>query len=296
MNLSDYQGYEEKKEHSTGAFPYNTYLCTIPLDFPSVPLHWHEDVELIVIKKGQGSVTVDLQTCAVRAGDLILVMPGHLHAIDGSEGCTMEYENILFRPSLLSAGKQDLCSAMFLDPLFGGQTEPETVCITPALSWYQEIWNLILEINRLCDRRPTGYQLAVKGCLFQFFFLLAGHLVGNGGQGRKPKVLGQIKKIVQYVEEHFSEKITIGSMAALTSYSKSHFMKFFRTNMGCGFTGWLNDYRLTMAARMLILSDESILEVSEAAGFSNLSYFNRLFRAKYRTTPLAYRKHGTPEP
>ena len=44
--------------------------------------------------------------------------------------------------------------------------------------------------------------------------------------------LEKIKMILKYVEEHYTERITIDDMAALTFYSKSHFMKFFRTHMG----------------------------------------------------------------
>ena len=43
MNISEYQNYHEAKSHTTPDFPYNTYLCSIPRDFPSVPLHWHSD-------------------------------------------------------------------------------------------------------------------------------------------------------------------------------------------------------------------------------------------------------------
>lgn len=55
MNINEYQNYHETKAHTSAEFPYNTYLCSIPLDFPGVPLHWHDEMELVVIKKGQGS-------------------------------------------------------------------------------------------------------------------------------------------------------------------------------------------------------------------------------------------------
>ena len=55
MNINEYQNYHETKAHTSTEFPYNTYLCSIPLDFPGVPLHWHDEMELVVIKKGQGS-------------------------------------------------------------------------------------------------------------------------------------------------------------------------------------------------------------------------------------------------
>ena len=51
MNLSEYENYQEKKTHFDASFPYNTYLCCIPQDFLSVPLHWHQEMEIIYIKK-----------------------------------------------------------------------------------------------------------------------------------------------------------------------------------------------------------------------------------------------------
>ena len=82
MNLNEYQNYRETKSHTTAEFPYNTYLCSIPKDFPQVPLHWHAELELIVIKKGRGIVSVDLEKRSVTSGDIILIRPGQLHSIE----------------------------------------------------------------------------------------------------------------------------------------------------------------------------------------------------------------------
>lgn len=60
--------------------------------------------------------------------------------------------------------------------------------------------------------------------------------------------------------------------------------------MDMGFTEYLNDYRLSMAARLLAASGLSVLEIATRTGFDNLSYFNRLFKRKYRQTPGEYRK------
>lgn len=51
MNNPDYEYYHEKKTHVSVNFPYNTYLCTIPLDFTQVNTHWHNETEFIIIKK-----------------------------------------------------------------------------------------------------------------------------------------------------------------------------------------------------------------------------------------------------
>ena len=66
-------------------------------------------------------------------------------------------------------------------------------------------------------------------------------------------------------------------------------MKFFKQQMGTGFIEYLNDYRLTMAERLLKSSDASVLEIAEQSGFDNLSYFNRIFKRKYGISPGKWR-------
>ena len=73
MNLNEYQNYHEAKSHTSADFPYNTYLCSIPLDFTQVPLHWHEELEMVVIQKGEGTISVDFDRQAVRAGDMVFI-------------------------------------------------------------------------------------------------------------------------------------------------------------------------------------------------------------------------------
>ena len=72
MNLSEYQNYHETKSHTASEFPYNTYLCSIPLDFTLVPLHWHAELEIVVIKKGTGLISVDFEKRTVSSVILYL--------------------------------------------------------------------------------------------------------------------------------------------------------------------------------------------------------------------------------
>ena len=292
MNMNEYQNYHETKMHTTAEFPYNTYLCSIPQNFTQVPLHWHGELELIVIQKGQGFVSVDLQTQTVTAGDIILVLPGQLHSIAQKASCRMEYENILFDPMMLISGEHDFCAQHFILPLAGQKLTVDTF-LTPAISCYQEIASCIREIDRLCDVRPEGYQLAVKGFLFQLIYHLVSNQKNRDSASRmKAKSLDKLKLILKYVEEHYGDPISIDDMAGLTHYSKSHFMKFFKTHMGTGFTEYLNNYRLTIAARLLTTTEDSILEIAACAGFDNLSYFNRLFRRRFEKTPGQYRQEA----
>lgn len=289
MNKNQYEEFHETKAHTSPEFPYNTYLCSIPQDFPTVSAHWHNEVELIVIKKGQGLVYVDLQPHEVKAGEVVFILPGQLHAIAQKGDASMEYENILFREELLGGSGQDICSSRYLQQLFSGMVN-FTPHISRECAYYSEITGYIEKIDSLCSCRPVGYQLAVKGYLFQMCFVLINNNSVSSQKAGQKKSLEKVKLVLSYIRENYSRPITIPEIAAVCHYSQSHFMKFFKESMGMGFVRYLNDYRLGMAGQMLKENTDSILEIAQNAGFENLSYFNRMFKRKYGVTPGQYRK------
>ena len=286
MQLTNYELYHEVKSHTSPEFPYNTYLCSIPLDFNAVKLHWHEEAEIIVIKKGEGIVSVDLTEYHVQTGDIIFVMSGQLHSISQFKHSSMEYENIFFKPRLLKSSGNDLCWEQFLSPLLSSAVSIPAVFRT-GTPLYTTLADQIDAIDILCDKRPSGYQLAVKGHLFLMFYTLSSEGIASVLPDRKR--LDKIKAVISHVEAHYAQKITVEEMAALCFFSKSYFMKFFKESMGMSFVTYLNDYRLEAAANMLLATNDNVLEIANACGFDNLSYFTRSFKKKYGVTPGKYR-------
>jgi AraC-like DNA-binding protein/mannose-6-phosphate isomerase-like protein (cupin superfamily) len=288
--MNYHEVYHETKAHTTPDFPYNTYLCSIPLDFPEVKAHWHNEAELIVIQKGSGIVEVDLHAHVVQEGDFVLILPGQLHAIRQKAPYTMEYENIIFDPVLLDMQQQDLCASM-VRGLFAGM-HPMPVVLRQNLPYYPGVSACIRRMDALCSEQPAGYQLSVKANLLQLCFFLLTYHQQSAEQQQKKKTIEKVKIILSYVAEHYQESITIAEAAAVCHYSTSHFMKFFRAAMGEGFIQYLNQYRMRVASRLLLTTSDSILEIAMAVGIENLSYFNRQFKKQYGISPGQYRKNG----
>jgi AraC-like DNA-binding protein len=290
MNIIEYENYHEQKTHGELIFPYNTYLCSIPLDFASVPTHWHDEMELIYIKKGKGLVTVDFRTYPVRAPSLVLILPGQLHAIEQHEHAVMEYENIIFHPGMLIPKNIDSTSSDFIQPLLHGQLAVPTV-FTPDDPYYKDLAAPIDECDEICKTKPQGYELFIKSMLFRFLFVLDSHCRYPAPQSKSRKTFDKMKLIIKYVEHHYAEKITIAEISDVVGFSESHFMRYFKDTMNTSFIDYLKDYRLAIAARLLQSSESSILEIAEEVGFENLSYFNRSFKKRYGITPTQFRKN-----
>ncbi|MEE1078341.1 MAG: AraC family transcriptional regulator [Agathobacter sp.] len=290
MNILEYENYQEKIEHTDRVFPYNTYLCSIPLDFSKVPLHWHDELELIYIKRGQGLVTVDFREHRVNDGTMLLILPGQLHSIKQYKDEIMEYENILFNPSMLIPRNADSTITNYIHPLLNGKITVPTV-FTPVYPYYKDVIAPIDACDEICKTMPQGYELYIKSMLFQFFFVLHNRCRNLTTPPKNRKMVDKMKPVLKYIENNYMEKITIEEIAKVAEFSESHFMRYFKETMGTSFIDYLKDYRLTMASRLLISSESSILDIAAEVGFDNLSYFNRSFKQKYGMTPSQFRKN-----
>ncbi len=296
MRIIEYENYHEKISRESHSFPYLTYPCSIPLDFKRVPVHWHEEMELIYIKKGRGTVIIDFQGMEVKAGDILLISPGKLHSIRQLRHEIMEYENIIFPCALLLGQPGDMVWTQYLEPIVTRKKELIS-CLEPDMEGYEEMAACIDAIDEIRKSFPEAFPLLIKGKLFEFFFLLFQYGCvkepeeGNGEKSRgREKTMEKSRMVIRFVEEHYPETLSIERMADVTGFSQSHFMKFFKGLFGVSFTSYLNDYRLTMASRLLLASGDTILEVAAATGFENLSYFNRRFKEKFGMTPREFRR------
>ncbi len=99
----------------------------------------------------------------------------------------------------------------------------------------------------------------------------------------------RIRKVEQYVSEHYREDIRLEDLAALVGMAPSAFSRFFRQRTGRTVVDYIIDIRLGNAARMLVDTTQNISEICYSCGFNNLSNFNRVFKAKRGYTPRDFR-------
>lgn len=291
MNILEYENYEEKKSHGESNFPYVTYVCSIPIDFTCVPNHWHNEFEIIYIKKGKGLISIDLDYYEVKEKDIVLILPGQLHSIEQDSINVMEYENMIFSMDLLVSKYDDACNTSFFTPMTKRLIQLPSILNEENCDYYDKLSSCLDNIDEICKSFPKAYELSIKGNLFQFFAVLFNKIPKvTLPTVKKRKSLDKLKLIIKYVENNYANDITIEEMSELCNFSQSHFMKFFKSNMDVSFIEYLNDYRLTIASRLLISSSSSILAIALESGFDNLSYFNRLFKKRFDMTPSQFRK------
>ena len=100
-----------------------------------------------------------------------------------------------------------------------------------------------------------------------------------------------VARAQHYIEQHYSEKITIERLAALTYVSTSSLSHKFKSEMGVSPMDYLFEVRLQKALNMMRRKNISLTDIAMACGFSSLSHFSRFFASKMNMTPSEYMKH-----
>jgi AraC-like DNA-binding protein len=103
----------------------------------------------------------------------------------------------------------------------------------------------------------------------------------------------RIEKVMEYLNRHFEQPITLAEVAGLAAMTEVSFSRFFKNRTGQTFIDTLNEIRIGHAARLLIETTHSINEIADKCGFNNMSNFNRAFKKRKKCTPKNFRETYT---
>lgn len=97
-------------------------------------------------------------------------------------------------------------------------------------------------------------------------------------------------RVMAYLVEHFRGDITLAQAAGVANLTPNAFCKYFKTLTRKTFIGTVIDYRLQYATQQLATTNKPVAEICYDSGFRDVSYFNKLFKAQLRRSPLQYRR------
>ncbi|MDH7487139.1 MAG: substrate-binding domain-containing protein [Anaerolineae bacterium] len=99
-----------------------------------------------------------------------------------------------------------------------------------------------------------------------------------------------VRKAMAYIHTHYAQDLSRDQIAHHVGVSARHLTRCFTQEVGISPIDYLNRFRITQARRLLENGDGTITEVMAAVGFSDSSYFSRVFRREVGMSPSAYRR------
>ncbi len=255
-------------------------------------LHRHDFCELVFILRGSAVHIIN--------GECYRLSPGHVYLLTGdmlhgfAEVSGLELVNILFHPAqvLFQEQLQDIQAyrALFeIEPryrLSSGQCAWLT--LPPPL-----LHDVEADLHQMYQEqtlRQEGYRLSLLCMMNQLAIRLSRCYAAQSKQERIAPM--QLAEAISYLESHFAEEVRISDAAALTHYSTRHFCRLFHSLYGKSPREYLITLRLEQAKKLLHTTAQSISEIAGSCGFSDSSYFTRLFRERFGATPRQFRKQA----
>lgn len=94
----------------------------------------------------------------------------------------------------------------------------------------------------------------------------------------------------EYIRDHYSdENLSLDSICQVLGVSNSYFSTIFKKETGNSFIGYLTDYRMEQASRLLIETNEKSYMIARNVGYADANYFSYVFKRKFGVAPSKYR-------
>ena len=97
-------------------------------------------------------------------------------------------------------------------------------------------------------------------------------------------------QIIEYINDHIYEDITIDELALYFGYEKSYLMKAFKKKIGLPIKGYINNRKIMNVLKEL-KGNDSLLKIALNNGFNSLEYFSEIFSKEVGVSPSIFRKY-----
>ncbi len=242
-------------------FPIIFHKDTLMKDLRVSP-HWHENLEILNILSGSGKIIIGTNEITVTPGDTIVINSNTMHQIVSLEDSLVFYCLIIGTELLYNFGL-DITSVNI-------KSKVTDVNITALFSC----------IHRIYNEKPVCYKPEICGNAIKIASLLVRKYqeIESSSSDKSDTKAEMVKLSISYMKKNFKDDITLDDIAGFVGFNKCYFCRVFKEVTGCTVISMLNTLRCEEAKHLLSSSKYNISEVAERCGFSNTSYFTKIYK------------------
>ena len=255
--------------------------------FVHFPRHTHDYVEMVYMCRGETTHIVNGDTLALREGELLMLGQNAVQEILPAEETDVAV-NFIVRPAFFSGtlpylGEEESPLHRFIAVCLCG--EGETGYLHFHVSDVPPIQNLIENLLfTLINDTPNkcGIHQMTMGLLFAHLLNHTDTLTFSSGEQET------VFAVLRYVEEHYRDG-SLNTLAEKLHYDVTALSRLIRRKTGRTYTELTQEKRLSQAAWLLRNTDQRVDEIARVVGYENISYFHRIFQARFSQSPKHYR-------
>lgn len=243
--------------------------------------HWHEEIEILATMDSQVQVYCNQESYIAKENEIVCINSAQIHQFSPILNFSNSAITIQINPAFL----KEYCT----DPdncYFDVRQNPDAC---------QLLDSYMKELFLFCTNETENpyYNLRINSLLHQILYVLLSECQINAirkEQAKTTKYRQRYMGIMTYMNEHYSEDLSLEDVAKFSHISKEHLSREFKTYVGENFRDHLANIRLRHAHLDLINTDLPLIDIAINHGFSDLRSYNRAFQKQFGIAPLQYRR------
>lgn len=250
-----------------------------------VPWHQHIEYELILFTQGDGLGFIGNYAGEFQPGDVFFIGKNVPHTFQ-------KREKDMFTSAVVIQFREDFWGQEFMELPETRELKELLLCSVQGLQLQaetkQKLGILLQELLGL-----TGFQRIMKLC--ECLHLIAERKEYTPLSTQEVAIDNlkdkeRIEKVFRYTLENFRQRITLADVADIAGMSVPAFCNYFKKSTKKTYIDFLNEIRVGYACKLLIDTDQNIINICYDSGYNTLANFNKQFRKVKHTTPSKYRK------
>ena len=306
MQIVTNQSQKELKQHGSTGFPLLvSHERLSQYESGSFMWHWHPEIEITYIQKGQMLYKVNHQEFYMNQGDMLFGNSNTLHA-----GCMLhtasvlhagdliqndcEYISITFSPKLIYGFYESSIYHKYVEPLIQDFSTP-AIHIDFSKEWHNKFSDLIKQIITLAENKENFYELEVCIKLQMLWKIILENLSPSEKSSPDNKRdYERIREIMQYIEQNYDKTLSLENISAHIHLCESECSRLFKRCMNVSLFSFIQEYRIERSLEYLADRKESISSIAQRCGFSDSNYYAKIFTKIKGISPSSYRRGLTP--
>lgn len=247
-----------------------------------IPLHWHEELQFVVVEKGTIVLHILGNKISLSEGSGFFINSGVVHEIHAK---TLDASYICWNIGISLLDKHIQTKYVF--PLIQEKNTP-FVILNPFKDRHGRIIQAISASYKTYTKKDNGFELTITIQYLTCLKELLHEMVPNSNNSYS-YYDQRIKDILEYIHTHYNNQIQLETLAVKAHLSKAETIRLFNRHVGRTPFEYILDYRLERSINLLVRTRSTITEIALECGFSSVSYYIKKFRETFHTTPKKYR-------
>lgn len=256
----------------------------------SYPLHKHEEFELTFEENCEGSRRI-VGDSIEELGKYDLVLIGsnleHTWEQHNCKSKTMREVTIQFSPELFSESLLHKDHMQTIHQLLERANNGVAFGVGAVMRIYTKF-------NEIAEAKPGFYRFVkLMEILYELSIDDDYHILASSGFSHNKPIPDsrRVRKVEEYIDKHFKEEIRLQTVSDIAGMTPTAFSRFFKLRTGRTLSDYIIDIRLGYAARQLVDTTTSVVEICYESGFNNVSNFNRIFKKRKGCSPTTFREN-----